>query len=1508
MRLSLTVVDGRTERAVDSVVDFDPDQPVADLVAPLVAVLGEQMHDSFAKRIPVWIDGAPADPASPAGKAGLRSGAVLSLFEPADRVTRTPPAGVAELRVVSGPGAGRIHRLPLGETVLGCGAPGWSLPDLRLPSDAMRVLVSPDGSVRAAPAPGLAVSLDSRPIGVPTEAPRTLTRAERKAGRQRLKVERQMRKEEGAGPPDAVPEQSDQAGDGTFAWPVGGYLAAGGTVLVRAAVGEAIADVSVNPDEALVDFNRPPRMLPTERERSFHLPDKPEPRKGRPLPWVMVIAPLAMAIPMALLLDPRFLVFAVFSPMMALANFFSDKSGSRKENIRAHLAYDASLATVSQRIERALVAERDERRTSGPDPATLLMTAIGPGPRLWERRPSDPDYLRLRVGLATVESTVRVEQRKDKTEEDLAQRTLEDVPAWLDLSQLGVVGVAGDEDTARPVAHWMVAQTALLHSPRDVRVVLLSDAGGEEEWDWVRWLPHARFDGDVSLAIGTQQDSVGRRLAELSAIVEAREPTAKDRIRPSPDVLVVLDGARRLRALPAVVDLLRRGPAVGVLVLCLDREVGQLPEECRAVVACERGTVRIEETASDGTRDINPDLVEVPWCETVARAISALRDTTPQDEAAGLPGSARLLEQIGLDPPTTDGVAARWAHGRTTDVVVGVGYDGPFHLDLRRDGPHALIAGTTGSGKSEFLQTLVASLAVANRPDELTFVLVDYKGGSAFKDCARLPHTVGMVTDLDNHLVSRALVSLGAELRRREHLLAVPGAKDLEDYWAVQRSRPELPAIPRLVLVIDEFASLVAELPDFVQGLVSIAQRGRSLGIHLVLATQRPSGVVSADIRANTNLRISLRVTDDNDSRDVIDAPDAARILQSQPGRAYVRTGASTLMPFQSGRVGGRSPDADAGSRPAVRPMAWPVPWGHAGLPAPARPRTRVEQTDEADTDLSAVVDTINALDDALGVPDQHRPWLDALPDVVARDQLPPVVELRGRTPGQPAPAAWGLEDLPALQEQRAKSFQLGRDGHLYVLGGPRSGRSTSLRTLAGALADEVAVRDLHVYGLDCGNGALLGLGNLPHAGAVVSRTQVDRAGRLLSRLVGLVEARQALLGRGGFADLTELRDSLAADDRPPYVLFLVDRWDGFVSTLGEIDGGVMTDQVMTLLRDGTAAGVHVVVSGDRQLVLGRMSTLVENRLVLRLADRTDYSTVGIPTREVPDHLPEGRALTPDPTRESQVAVLSSDISGAGQNAALRAITERHADRDEETPAHLMPFRLEEMPAVAPYDDAVRERLAEAAGAIREGWVPLGLGGDDLDLVGLDLSGSPVAIVAGPPKSGKTNLLRFVVRAARSAQVPVLGLCPSDSALASDLEELGALVRTSVTDEETLVERLRELGEDAVIVVDDADVLKETPLSSALLAMVQQARAQRWRVVVAGSVAELGAGYSGWTYEARKSRQGLLLSPQAMGDGDVYSVRLMRSALMPKVHVGRGLVVDAGGGQQLVQVPSCAVG
>ncbi|MGF1654921.1 MAG: FtsK/SpoIIIE domain-containing protein [Actinomycetales bacterium] len=1471
MRVSLTLCDGRTGGARDLLVEATAEDEVGALLPELLRCLPEAgavvEHPAFAARTPVWVDGRRVDRGASLRAARVFPGSVVTLHE-APRPAGAP-AGSLELRVVGGPGAGRVHRLSLGDTVVGHGAAGVSLPDLHLPPDALRVRVSAAGAATVTAAPGVPARLEAEGLESGVET----------------------------------------------AWPEGTVLVAGDSALALAPVAAPDADVSPSADRLGLDVNRPPRLLPPDRSRRFSRPRPVRDLVKRPLPWLVVLAPMVMVVPMYFFFGWRVLFFALLSPLLALANWLSDRRGSRRaylEDVRRFADQDAD---VDHRVAEALRREQLERRFRSPDPADLLLTALGPGGRLWERRHRDPDRLRLRLGTADTVADVEVADpglRDDPHAEPPPPRQVTDVPVTVDLPATGVIGVHGQH--AVRLAQWLTAQAAVLHSPRDLRVVCLTDRDGEDRWGWLRWLPHAgTVDVAVGALVGTDQESIGRRLAELTALVTERLTASGAGGRgwrpPAPDVLLVLDGARRLRALPAVVQLLRQGPAAGIHLLCLDDEEALLPEECRAVVeAADRVSLRV--TGAESVTGVRPDLVDRAWPERVARALAPLRDTTPEaDASGGIPAQARLLEVAGLEPPTADAVLARWRRdGRTTRAVLGIGFDGPFHLDLRRDGPHALVAGTTGSGKSELLQTLVASLAIANRPDSLTFVLVDYKGGSAFTDCARLPHTVGMVTDLDEHLVQRALVSLSAELRRREHLLAVPGAKDLEDYWALQSADPALPAIPRLVLVIDEFASMVAELPDFVSGLVSLAQRGRSLGIHLVLATQRPSGVVSADIRANTNLRICLRVTDDAESRDVIDAPDAAAIGKDQPGRAFVRTGATSPLPFQAGRVGGRrrvvadpAPDGVPAGPP---PLAWPLPWTSLGLPAPRRPEptTAVRETDEGETDLSALVEAVREATAAARVPGQPSPWLPALPAVLRADDLagPAGADLPDGA------VAWALDDLPAEQAQAPRAFRPGRGGHLYVVGGAGTGRSTALRTVAVQLARTHSCADLHLHALDCGGGAMLALSELPNAGAVVQRTEAERADRLLRRLVEEVGHRQDLLAAGGFADIDEQRAAAAAGTRLPYVVVLLDRWEGFLAGLGEVDGGRLSEDVQFLLREGASVGVQLVVSGDRSLLLGRVGALVESKLLLRLPDRSDVALAGLSHRQLPADLPPGRGVWAGSAVETQVAVLAVDsgpdgapvaAGGAGESAAVRQAGAACHRRDADVPATARPFTLRPLPA--------RIAADEVLAAAMPGdplWLPFGVGGDDAGPVGLDLAATPVALVAGPARSGRTGSLRWLLAAARARGVPGLAcLAPrTDGALAADAGDAFVDPALGV---QAVVERMRALPPGSVVLVDDAEAFREGEIAPAVQALVRQAREKRWGVVLAGLTTELGSGFTGWPAEARRGRQGVLLSPQQVVDGDAVGARLTRSMLATRVHPGRGLLVAAGTDLRPVQVP-----
>src|SRR3954467_3358526 len=343
----------------------------------------------------------------------------------------------------------------------------------------------------------------------------------------------------------------------------------------------------------------------------------------------------------------------------------------------------------------------------------------------------------------------------------------------------------------------------------------------------------------------------------------------------------------------------------------------------------------------------------------------------------------------------------------------------------------------------------------------MVFVLVDYKGGAAVKECALLPHTAGLVTDLDGHITARALTSLEAELRRRERLLGCLGAKDIEDYQAsagVDDAR-----LPRLVLVIDEFKALAEEQPGFLDGLVRIAAVGRSLGIHLVLATQRPGGIVSSDIKANVNLRVALRVRDTVDSTDVIDAPAAHAIPEGAPGRAYARSGAQPLVLFQTARISGRAHEDEVSD---VTASAWS--WETAGDPPPRQP-TRDAVC--GPTDLSVLVRASTRAAHLAGIASPSSPWLPPLPDLVVADRLE----------ADPWHVPYALAALPRQQAQLPVTWDLANDGHLAVAGTSRTGRTSFLRTLAGTIATRLSPDDVHLYAFDGAAGGLLPLDRLLH-------------------------------------------------------------------------------------------------------------------------------------------------------------------------------------------------------------------------------------------------------------------------------------------------------------------------------------------------------------------------------------------------------------------------------------------
>ncbi|MFZ7087099.1 FtsK/SpoIIIE domain-containing protein [Curtobacterium sp. RRHDQ10] len=1503
MRVVVTVVDDLRDESLDVLIDAPGSTPMRSIVD----MLGRRYGSSILP------DGA-ADADTTFRQSGLVDGAVLHI---GSTPAVSPELGIVALRCVGGVGAGRVERLLPGTVAIGLdrtGAPvvGTAQADTVLVLEA-RVGFDASVTVRSVVADDPEPLPDGPPGAVEPGMPGPAVLSPAAAAGRDVSGADVVA---GSG----ATLDDEPIGDTWTPWPAEAVLRVGDTLLTAAPVGVDDTVLLRPPDSGLLDYNRPPRLLPPILPTAFKIPRRPIPPQPSAIPWIMVFVPAIFGIAMAAIFrQPFYLMFALMSPIMVLGQTITSRKGGKKSHRRLLAEHAERVTLIEAAVSAAVLAERDRRRDVAADAGALAVAATRPTRRLWERRPTDRDHLDVRIGVADLRSAVTVTDDRDQDRLDEAVRWTRTVPVTVPLGEFGVVGVAGPGAWPRALGKWMVGQLAVTQSPRELQFVVLTSPAAIDDWAWLNWLPHIRpASGQDALSlIGADSETIGRRLAELTRILGDRRTEAdKSGMRTprfSPDIVVVLDGARRLRAMPGVVGLLRDGPTHGIRVVCLDEEEWQLPEECAAAVlyrSDEQLVLRRQHMVD--IDEVLTDRVDPEWYPLVARSLSPLRDTSGSDGQGAVPDSAQLLAVLGLEAPSGDVIVDRWrTSGASTEAVVGVGIDGAFALDLVRDGPHGLIAGTTGSGKSEFLQTLVASLAVANRPDAMTFVLIDYKGGAAFSVCSDLPHTVGLVTDLDQHLVERALRSLRAELTRREHVLALSGAKDIEDHERHLRRGGVGEQLPRLVLVIDEFAAMVKELPDFVAGLIGIAQRGRSLGVHLIMATQRPSGVVSPEIRANTNLRVALRMTDTSESSDVIDIGDAARIPKSVPGRAYARLGHASVVPFQSARVGGRWKDGDDAA--TVRPFVRALGWREFASSVPERPRS--EDDGSAATDLSVLVGALAEANRTLGLGQQYRPWLPPLPELLVLDDaqvgsspLDADDALATDSDGVRLSFTWAREDLPDRQEQRPAVIDLDRFAHLYVVGAPGSGRSQALRTIATSAAAATSSSDLHLYGIDCGNGALAAMAALPHCGAVVQRTQTDRATRLIERLSTEMQRRHDVIAAANAANITEQRLRAEPGDRLPHLLVLIDRWENFASTLGEVDGGSLTDRVQAMLRDGASAGIHVVIAGDRSLLTSRMSVLTDDKVMLRLTDRLDYSLGGVNHRSLPNEIPAGRGFRSDSGLELQIATLSLDTSGQGQSRAMTSLGERlHADETAALAAggapRIRPFRIDALPKDLDLDAAFE---LDGAPAPRPMWMVLGVGGDEAELRGFSFAEEgPTFIVAGPSRSGRSGMLAVMARSLLAGGTELVIAAPRPS----PLRQLAGLpgVRAVFTGDDLVEDELRAVldpdDDDVVFVVDDGELLIDATAKPWLRNYVRSAADHRRGLLLGGNTTGLAAGFGGWQVDAKKNRMGALLSPPDALAGDLIGIRIARSSISSQVVPGRALVHLGTGLSSIVQVP-----
>jgi S-DNA-T family DNA segregation ATPase FtsK/SpoIIIE len=1192
---------------------------------------------------------------------------------------------------------------------------------------------------------------------------------------------------------------------------------------------------------------------------------------------------------MAFMWGPQLLAFALLSPVMMIGQWVSDRRAGKGDYAEARRKYLENARATGQRVKKLRRAETQERRDAAPDLADLRVCATDLDPALWERRLADADALRFRVGNARVASAVTLDiasgggddLRAFVEERCAPPEVMPFVPVTLSVHTHAAIGVAGDPMHALGVATGMVVQAATMHSPRELAICVAVPESAAGDWDWCKWLPHsdplaAPLAGEL-VAVGA--DDSGDLLERILALVERRRVQrtqfGSEGAADLPMILLVIDETV-VRARPRAARLLENAQAGGVRVVWMAREARDLPGECGEYLEVHDVRTGVVHRPTEGVEPLPVALdgFTPQLAREVGLALAPVVDhTTSQSLGGGIPVVSRLTDLLGMSEPTPEAVVRRWARPpRGLDAVIGEAADGPFHVDLRQDGPHGLIAGITGSGKSELLQSMVVSLAATYAPDRLNFLFVDYKGGTAFSSCTTLPHAVGMVTDLDGQLAQRVLISLNAELKRREHLLRELNARDLID---LETHRPQ-DAPPNLVIIIDEFAALAREVPDFIEGVVDIAQRGRSLGVHLLLATQRPSGVVNENIRANTNLRIALRVADSQDSADVLGRDDAAHIPRTLPGRAFARTGHSDFTSFQAAWAGGMARGAATSSGRSVR---W---FGLAGQKVLWCDETAAASTGVV-TDLALLCSSIVDAARRSGHAAPKAPWLEPLAAVVSLESLP-VTEVDPRDPA--SIVTYGLADLPAQQAQVPMSLNFETGGNVVIFGASGAGKSTLMRTIAAGAAAYSTPRDLLIYGIDAGAGGLDPLRALPNCGGIASGASPEMVTRVLSLFEYALGARRELLARAGAASVGDLRRRTLPEGSvpPPRMVLFIDNFGAFQTAFERVEYGKWIDLVQQLASEGRPAGIHVVISADRRAsvpfgLLGVMS----DRILLRAVDADELSGLGVPFKLAQSiKLGDGRALVGE--TEVQCAILGGDPSSDGQLAAIQrlgaALAERSAGVSAPTIQGLPDaFSISQIPAGI---DALHPCIGVRDSAV------------GLEPVAIDLADGNV-LVTGRKQSGRTSALVTIAQAiARTGGVEIHALCPRRTALA----DVAGLASATVG-ELAVADALATLADQAeahervtpfVVLLDDADGFSDHLAAADLERLITGPGRHAVRLVIALDPATVAQAYMGWVPEVRRFATTIAVRPDLESDGDLYGTRLTARPGQ-KFPAGRGFVI-----------------
>lgn len=1103
-------------------------------------------------------------------------------------------------------------------------------------------------------------------------------------------------------------------------------------------------------------FKRPPRIIKRIPDETVHV-ISPEPQeKGEKGGIAKLIIPplvtIASTIAMGIIMKRGLYVYimattTIVTTIFSITNYIQNKKESRIREENRKSDYERYLLGLRKKLNGLYECQREAMMYNAPSVNETVRLAKSYSTRIYERTVLDGDFLTLSMGTVNVESSYKVlyEEKELSSNDDMLLNEMKDVcknytmvpnmPCVIDLKKAHLA-LVGEKHLVHMQLKRIIAQVCFFQSYHDVEIIILTEEDDQEEFSWMRWFRHCRVSSINISGIVSSETARDQVLGNLSQILKSREEKKEEAKKETvflPHFIFIIDNQKLIQNHNIMEYLQKEDMQLDFSIIITSQFQATVPENIKTIFRVDGhddGTLILNEGIFVNKHVKLEDIDSVDF-EGMARKLFPIQHQ--KGVTSVLPEQETFFELYQVEHPEELHANDLWQNNachKSLAVPFGVrGRNEVMYLNLheKAHGPHGLIAGTTGSGKSELIQTYILSLAVNFHPHEVGFLLIDYKGGGMANLFDKLPHLLGKITNLDGSESMRALLSIRSELKRRQTIFGQYNVNSINQYTKLFRNKEADEPLPHLFIISDEFAELKKEQPEFISELVSTARIGRSLGVHLILATQKPSGVVDDQIWSNSRFKLALKVQNESDSNEILKTPDAAKI--TQPGRAYLQVGNNEIYELFQSAWSGAPYKVDINSQEVDDRVYLINELGQKELIN--KDLSLLSEEESMQTQLDAVVLYLKDVYDNLSCKAVRRPWIEPLAERIVTPHLEKITDVAEYTDYDDS-VAIGVEDLPEQQSQREYLHNFSKDGNLAIFGASGFGKSTVITNLILELAVSNSPRLVNFYILDFGNSALIQLKDLVHTADYMNFDDTEKIKKLIKLIDTKIKERKQAFART--ASINFKMYNQLTEEKLPLIVIFIDNYDAVKEIQFELE-----EFLARLSRDGAGVGIYLAITASRPNVV-RYSVLnnFKNRIALYMFDNSDIlSVVGRSMFTLPEK--KGRALVKNQTTNLMQCYLPVEYKDD------LSYTKKIHELIESINNLCSVAKAEGIPVLP--EHVIEEQLPIAS----KGYVCVGLESEEVQPVYLNMSENN--LVVGNSRTGKTNLLRLILNQKKNMKV-----------------------------------------------------------------------------------------------------------------------------------------------------------